>query len=257
MLTVMLPRRLSLMPPDYRVSSPLRPRQPDTDCAAIAQGHYRVGSRHEPFAYDNELPPQAVELSSFRIARHPVANAEFLGFIEAGGYQDRTFWSGNGWGWRTRSGNDHPLPWRRDARGGWYGVGLNGASDLESTEPVMGISQHEARAFAAWASASSSALAGAVLQHEYQWEVAARSGALAGTGRLWEWCANPFHPYPEFTPFPAEALSQAYFDGAHFSLRGASLHTQPALRRASFRQWARPEEKFRFAGLRLVLPPQD
>jgi iron(II)-dependent oxidoreductase len=62
---------------------------PRNDRVEVVQGHYRIGSRHEPFAYDNELPPQAVELASFRIARYPVGNAEYLAFIDAGGYRDR------------------------------------------------------------------------------------------------------------------------------------------------------------------------
>jgi len=37
--------------------------------------------------------------------------------------------------------------------------------------------------------------------------------------------------------------------------RGASLHSQPAVRRASFRIGAPAEAETGFAGLRLVLPP--
>jgi hypothetical protein len=59
----------------------LRARPPSTLTVAMTQGHYRIGSREESFAYDNEFPPQAAELSSFRIAQLPVTNAEFLGFM--------------------------------------------------------------------------------------------------------------------------------------------------------------------------------
>ena len=64
----------------------IRPRTAENSLAVqIEQGHYRIGSRHEPFAYDNELPPQAVQLSAFRIGLYPATNAEYLAFIEAGG----------------------------------------------------------------------------------------------------------------------------------------------------------------------------
>lgn len=94
-----------------------------------------------------------------------------------------------------------------------------------------------------------------MLQHEYQWEVAARSGLIEGTGRAWEWCANPFHPYPDFIPFPERGISQDRFETGKISLRGASLHTQRCLRRASYRNFSHPDRRHFHAGLRLVLPP--
>lgn len=255
MLAVLHARQIGRHDPGYRVAAALRPRRPGCEAATIVQGHFRVGSRHQPFAYDNELPPQAVELAGFRIARRPVSNAEYLAFIEAGGYQTPAHWDEGGRAWLAEQRPEAPLHWRRDAEGDWYAIGLNGPADLAPEEPVCGIAQHEAQAFARWAAGLDGATAGAVLQHEYQWEVAARAGLIEGTGRAWEWCANPFHPYPEFTPFPDSMASEADCDGRRFSLRGASLHTQRCLRRASFRGWGQAGERHRFAGLRLVLPP--
>ena len=51
---------------------PLKPHQPNGLAKEMPQGHYRIGARDLPAAYDNELPPQAVELSSFRIGVNPV-----------------------------------------------------------------------------------------------------------------------------------------------------------------------------------------
>ena len=68
--------------------------------------------------------------------------------------------------------------------------------------------------------------------------MAARSGIIAGMGRVWEWCANPFHPYPGYAPFPGPGTDP--FDAGLVSLRGACLHSQRCLRRASLRHWADP-----------------
>ncbi len=255
MLAVLHARQLGQHDPHYRVAVPLSPQRPGPEAATVVQGHFRVGSRNEPFAYDNELPPQAVELAGFRIARRPVSNAEYLAFIEADGYQTPEHWDEDGQAWLADRRPEAPLHWRRDAQGQWYAVGLNGPADLAPEEPVSGIGRHEAQAFARWAAGLGGAMAGAVLQHEYQWEIAARAGLIEGAGRVWEWCSNPFHPYPEFVPFPDAEVSQAAFDARHFSLRGACLHTQRCLRRASFRAWGLPEERHRYSGLRLVLPP--
>jgi len=255
MLMVLVQRNLAAPHPDYRVRQPLRPSPPRADAREIPQGHYRIGSRDDPAAYDNELPPQAVELSSFRIATRPAGNADFLAFMKAGGYDDPQYWTETGWEWRTRHDIRHPEHWRCDPAGDWYGTGLNGPSDLAPEQPVMGISQHEAKAYANWVASLGEATAGAVLVHEYQWEVAARSGAIAELGRAWEWCSNPFHPYPEFQAFPSAEISARFFAQGHISLRGASLHTQRSLRRASFRNHAPPERRCLFAGTRLVFPP--
>ena len=260
MLSVRLVRRLRRADPDgYLVAAPLSSRppvaDPDHDLIGVTQGHYRIGSRHEPFAYDNELPPQGVELSSYRIARLPVTNAHYLGFMEAGGYADPNLWDQAGRDWLVVNPVQSPLHWRRDTLGRWYGVGVAGPADLPADQPVFGVNRHEAQAYANWVAGldSAGAGAGAVLQHEYQWEVAARAGLIEEIGRVWEWCANPLHPYPDYTPFPDPA-SAGPFGPGQASLRGASLYTQRCLRRVSLRHWADLSERFGFAGIRLVFP---
>lgn len=232
-------------------------RRPGLDLVEVTQGHYRIGSRGDPFAYDNERPPQAVELSGFRIARRPVTNSGYLGFIESGGYQESGFWDEPGRRWLESMvpAPQAPLGWRRNASGHWYEINLNGPADLPPDQPVLGLNRHEAKACAAWVAGLGGPHTGAVLQHEYQWELAARSGLLDEIGHAWEWCANHFHPYPEFSPFPDQETSAPAFADNEGVLRGACLHTQRCLRRASFRNHRHPDDRNGFAGLRLVYPP--
>ena len=51
------------------------------------------------------------------------------------------------------------------------------------------------------------------------------------------------------------ALEPCSVDRGDYVLRGACLHTQPSLRRSTFRLCASPEERSLFAGTRLVMPP--
>jgi iron(II)-dependent oxidoreductase len=235
-------------------AAPLVPAPLRDDTVAVSQGHYRVGER-TGVLFDSEQPPQAVELHSYRIGRRPVSNAEYLGFIADGGYGDARWWDDAGRAWRDAAARHHPFAWRAGTTGGWHAVGLQGAYDLAADDPVTGVSQHEARAFACWAAAQGGPFGGAVLPHEFQWEVAARTGAIAGTGRALEWCANPFAPYDRYVAPDDPELATAAFDGRHVALRGATLHTQPCLRRASLRRWGLPEDDHRLAGFRLVFPP--
>lgn len=254
MLLLLNLRSLQSSNHSYQVESPLIPAPPSWETKELSQGHYRIGARNQPEAYDNEMPPQAVELSSYRIALRPVSNSQFLTFMQSGGYSNKEFWSEAKEDWRQSAQQRHPMYWRQDASGNWYIVGINGPSDLPPDEPVTGISQYAAQAFANWVGSLGDEYAGAVLQHEYQWELAARSGVIKQIGRAWEWCSNIFHPYPEFQPFPDKTTSMTDFQQRHISLRGGSIHTQKILRRASMRHRAPAAQGFQLSGLRLVFP---
>lgn len=256
MLALLSLQRLAENGEGYRAKAILKPQPPVCDAVEINQGVYRIGSRFEPWAYDNELPPQMMNLSSFRIARRPVSNAEYLAFMEEGGYQSESLWW-RGLEWLKQEGTGAPLHWRRDDNGNWYGMGLNGPFDLVAEEPVYGINHYEASAFAVWASERGGETAGAVLQHEYQWETAARTQVLENHGRVWEWCSNTFEPYIEYQAPSEPALATQDFDEEHRSLRGGCLHTQPSIRRPSFRNRALPHQRYPFAGARLVFPPTE
>jgi iron(II)-dependent oxidoreductase len=228
---------------DYKVDDPLVAQKPAHERVAVEPGHYRVGGR-APIAYDNELPPQQATLGPFSIASRALSNSEFLAFMQTGGYQRKEFWSEPGWRWQQQQAVEHPDHWRKNTFGNWYGIAARGAYTLAGSEPVAGISFHEAEACANWA--------GGRLPHEHQWEVACRLQLLEDSGRAWEWCGNTFHPYEGYRSFPYENYSKPWFDDGHYSLRGGSLHTRPSIKRASFRNFYEPDKRHIFAGLRLA-----
>lgn len=239
---------------EHRVEQALRARPPVADAVRIDQGHYRIGAR-DGVVMDNEEPMQVVELHSFRIQKQPVSNAEYLAFIEDGGYRDAGWWTEAGQAWLRRIEHPAPWHWRQDAQGHWYALGMNGPMPLIPEAAVSGVSQHEAKAFAAWAAARGEGMGGAVVQHEFQWETATRLGMIEGAGRVWEWCANTFDAYDGYEPPVEPEFRTRDFGGGRVALKGACLHTQPSLRRASFRRGADPAERRLFTGIRLVLPP--
>ena len=209
----------------------------------IPSGHYRVGGER-PAAYDNELPRQQADLGAFSISRHPVSNAEYLGFIKDGGYQTPAHWSEAGWQWREQNSAESPDHWRRESNGDWYGVSFKGGYALAPMNPFPASITMKPAPLQTGRVAE--------LPHEYQWEAACRIGALEHTGRVWEWCQNTFHPYEGFSPFPYDEYSQPWFDDLHYTLKGGSLHTRPAIKRPSFRNFFEADKRHIFAGLRLV-----
>jgi iron(II)-dependent oxidoreductase len=195
----------------------------------VPGGPFFLGSSH-PWAYDNERPAHRVELPSFRIDRALVTNAEYAGFVDAGGYRDRNVWSSQGWRWREAEEVDRPLFWDPAAL---------------SHAPVQHVSFHEAEAYARWA--------GKRLPTEPEWEKAAKTvgGELEHiTGAVWQWTASSFAGYPGFRAFPYAEYSEAFFGDEYRVLRGGSWFTDPLVARPTFRNWDLPQRRQIFSGLR-------
>ncbi len=228
----------------FKVVERLEARAVSRAYQTLHAADYAIGNQDKHCPYDNERPAFEAALGACRIARRPVSNAEFLGFIEADGYTTRAYWSERAWRWLQAGGVAAPAHWREDDAGNWFGLDESGAHHLPGTAPVYGISHHEALAFANWAAAG--------LPHEYEWEAAQQAGLLQASGMVWEWCANAFHPYAGFAPFPYAGYSRPYFDDEHYVLRGGSIHTLDIIRRASFRNYYQADKRHQHAGLRLV-----
>ena len=243
LVMILTQQSLATDPGDFSVDQPLEAIIDKPETAHIDAGHYKVGGT-APVAYDNESPAQQATLGPYSIAVQPVTNSGYLAFMEAGGYDNPALWDAPGRQWLQDTGATAPDHWRRNPAGHWYGIGSRGAYALTGNDVLHGICRHEAQACARWANAR--------LPHEHQWEVACRLHRLEQTGRAWEWCDNPFYPYAGFRPFPYEEYSAPWFDGNHYSLRGSSLHTRPAIRRPGFRNFYQPDKRHVFAGLRLV-----
>jgi iron(II)-dependent oxidoreductase len=187
----------------------------------FAGGRFERGARPgQGFVFDNEKWAHEVEVAPFRMARAPVANAEYLAYVEQGGGAAPRYWRKDDGVWRQRR-FDRWLP-------------------LAPAEPVAHVSAIEAEGYCRWA--------GRRLPTEAEWEFAARSGRLAAGG-VWEWTASAFLPYPGFSPDPYEDYSQPWF-GTHRVLRGASFSTPARLARTAFRNFYTPERADVFCGFR-------
>lgn len=201
------------------------------------------GNSNAAEAYDNERPITRHALSAFRISQRSANNAEFLGFMKSNGYQRESFWSQEGWQWLQREKVDSPEHWQKDSNHNWTAITSSGAQDLQPNDAVYGLNQYEAQAFAHYV--------GGRLPHEFEWEYAAELHA-SPSEQAWDWCGNSFFPYPNFRAYPYDRYSKPWFDGSHYTLRGASIHTGRAIRRISFRNFYTPEKRHVFAGVRVA-----
>jgi formylglycine-generating enzyme required for sulfatase activity len=69
-------------------------------------------------------------------------------------------------------------------------------------------------------------------------------------GNVWEWTSSWFDGYEGFVSYPYQGYSQAYFDGQHRVLKGASWATRLWAMRSSFRNWYYPCVRQILAGFR-------
>ena len=256
-------------------SNPLRPVYAEGDTVsaqaaappmgwpAFAGGLVSIGHEGPGFAFDNEGPRHQVYLYPFRLADRCVTEAEYLGFMEDGGYAEPKWWLSEGWDLARSEGWNAPGYWFRED-GGWKLFTLNGVREAGSASPVCHLSFFEADAYAKWA--------GKRLPLETEWEAAAsQEGEVlhpmsfhptpieAGPGfrqlfgGVWEWTASPYAPYPGYR---AETGPVGEYNGKfmvnQMVLRGGSSVTPPGHVRATYRNFFPPSARWQFSGIRLA-----
>ena len=204
-------------------------------------GPWRLGLEGSGFAFDNELQAQNQDLAAFCIDGYARRWADFLPFVEAGGYDDAHCWSAAGNAWREGSGRTAPRYVQRTGNG-WEQLRRGRWVALDPAHAACHLNAFEAEAWCAWA--------GRRLPTETEWERAAvERPADFRWGDVWEWTASPFAAYPGFVANPYRDYSAPWF-GSRPVLRGASFMTQPRMRHPRYRNYFTPERDDVATGLR-------
>jgi ergothioneine biosynthesis protein EgtB len=192
------------------------------------------------FVFDNEKWAHRVRLEPFAIARNVVTQGEYAAFVDDGGYRRTTLWSPAGRDWLASTALAQPVYWRR-LDGAWQRREFDRWRPLDPQAPMKHVTAHEAEAYCAWA--------GRRLPSEAEWEFAALGGAIAWAGRVWEWTATPFEPYPGFGADPYRDYSQPWFH-THRCVRGGSVATTRRLPHPKFRNFFEPRRNDVLIGFR-------
>ena len=242
-----------------------------------------------PFGWDNEFDEHRVNVPAFDIDVHNVTNAQFLEFVEAGGYRDRSLWSDEHWKWVQENRITHPSFWSPPegpaATRCWMGM----FEDIPlPADWAVYVSHAEAEAYARWKErrlpteaeyhrAAFGTPSGD--EQSYPWgevspapehgnfdfarfEPAPIGSFPAGAsawgvhdlvGDGWEWTSTVFGPFPGFQAMASyPEYSADFFDGQHYVMKGASPATAKELIRRSFRNWFRPNYPYVYATFRTV-----
>lgn len=255
------------------------------DAVLVPAGEFVLGvnADDEPRSLDNERPAHVVAVAAFRIARFPVTNEQWQGFIDDGGYETRQWWSDEGWAHRINAALDRPQFWAADGSRRRFGL----VENIPADEPVQHVCFHEAAAFAAWSDAR--------LPTEVEWEKACAWDPVAGRrrwpwgdepasadranlggqalrpapvgaypsgasaygveqliGDVWEWTSSRISPWPGFTPMLYATYTEPFFGQDLRVLRGGSWAAATDAVRPSFRNWDLPIRRQIFSGVRLA-----
>lgn len=205
----------------------------------LAAATHRLGHAGPGFAFDNECGRLEVALAPFTIDAQALRWAEFLPFVDAGGYADDRLWTEAGRAWR----GPRRAPARLQREGGqWLQRRAGRWQALDLALPACNLSAHEAQAWCRWA--------GRRLPTEAEWEHAALTHPHAFRwGDVWEWTSSPFQPWPGFVAHPYRDYSQPWFDGRPV-LRGGSWGTQPRMKHPRYRNYFTADRCDILAGLR-------
>jgi ergothioneine biosynthesis protein EgtB len=224
-------------------SAPALAAQATNRALTVPATDWSLGHTGPGFAFDNELHAHSLHVPTFQIDADPVTWARYLPFIEAGGYEQPQWWSEAGWDWRGAQDRQAPRYLRRSSAKGWECQRWGRWLPLDQNQAACHLSAHEADAWCAWA--------GRRLPSEAEWEVAAHTVPGFSWGRVWEWTATTFAPFPGFEPHPYVDYSLPWFDGRPV-LKGASCATVPRMRHPKYRNYFERHRNDIMAGFRCV-----
>ncbi|MEZ5289290.1 MAG: SUMF1/EgtB/PvdO family nonheme iron enzyme [Vicinamibacterales bacterium] len=281
-----LPYDLKQAPPGYtpRVDGAAEPNTR----VSIPRGRVQLGAAPGSlaFGWDNEFGAIELDVPAFAIDRRDVTTAEFLRFVESGGYTDPQWWTPEDLAWLTEHAITHPGFWARED-GAWSWRGMFQQLPLPPDWPVY-VSHAEACAYARWSGGRLPTEADAQRAaygapdgepRRFPWGDAEPTPAhgvfdfgswdpqpvdthpagrsawgvddLVGNG--WKWTSTTFAPFPGFVASGSyPEYSADFFDDAHVVMKGASPVTARELLRPTFRNWFRPRYPYVYATFRCV-----
>jgi len=137
----------------------------------VSAGEFLMGSVPDVDSLadqDDEFDQHSVPVDGFWIMRTEVTNAQYQRFIEAGGYDERRYWTDAGWTWRQENDVTQPSCWEYERYD-------------QPDQPVVCVSWYEAVAYTRWLAEETGQ--DVRLPTEAEWEKACR-----GTeGQIYPW----------------------------------------------------------------------
>ena len=267
--------------PPCKSSGTVLSAAPENQLLSLPAGQVSLGKARnaDRYGWDNEYGHRQVDVGAFQASRFLVSNAEFLQFVEAGGYADDDVWDEEGLKWRNFAVARHPAFWVwRDA---WYLRLMTEEVSMPWDWPVE-VNCLEASAFCRWKAREtgepirlpsedewyrlydhagvhgvSAAPASANLQLDHYASPCPVTEFAQGdfydvVGNVWQWTHTPIYPFDGFQVHPLyDDFTTPTFDNQHNLIKGGSWASCGNETRRSAR-YAFRRHFFQHAGFRYV-----
>lgn len=260
------------------------PPAPQNELLPVAGGEVVLGKDlQDPFyGWDNEYGKKVVAVQDFRASKYLVSNREFLAFVEAGAYQDESFWTSEGWQWKSYQQAEMPRFWRKRDSGDYMLRTIAREIPMPWSHPVE-VNYLEAKAFCNWKAKLEGRRIRLPTEAEWYrlrdlhlktdqpyWDKAPGNINLEYCvsacpvsrfgfgeffdiiGNVWQWTETPISGFPGFKPHPYyDDFSVPTFDTRHNLIKGGSfISTGNEALRAS--RYAFRRHFYQHAGFRYI-----
>ncbi len=259
---------------------------PINELKPVSAGRVVVGKDFASpiYGWDNEYGEHRADVAEFQASRFLVSNHEYLEFVEAGGYQNPSYWSDEGQKWLAFSKREAPEFWRSKTVNDtpeWHLRLMPQEIPMPWSWPVE-TNFLEAEAFCNWKAEQTGQpirlptedewyrlydVSDVQVRPEHKWNANIHLDHGASScpvdrfshgdfydviGNVWQWTQTPIYPFEGFKVHPIyDDFSVPTFDGKHNLMKGGSWiscgnEAEPSARYAFRRHF------FQHAGFRYV-----
>lgn len=268
--------------PDWAPCQAMDGIAPANSLVDIAEKDIHLRKSTEYYGWDNEYGKFKTHCPAFHAAKYLTSNAEFLAFVEAGGYQDDQYWQEEGLAWKQYTQAQHPAFWLKKGDI-WQLRLMTEEVNMPWSWPVE-VNYHEAKAFCEWQTIQIGKPVRMPTETEWYslYEHAGLSDekVMASTnanlfldhyasscpvnefaqgdlydvmGNVWQWTETPIFPFDGFKVHPLyDDFTTPTFDGRHNIIKSGSWIStgNEALKSA---RYAFRRHFFQHAGFRYIV----
>ncbi|MCF6244939.1 MAG: 5-histidylcysteine sulfoxide synthase [Sulfurovum sp.] len=230
---------------------------PQNKLLQVSEGIVQLGKNKDAklFGWDNEFGTHEAHIPAFKAAKYMTSNAEYLAFIDDGGYNNDSYWCDEGKAWKAYANVQTPLFWKK-YEDTYMLRTLSREIPLPLNWPVE-VNHLEAAAFCQWKSNILGSTITLPTEDEY---VRLRDESTVSSyidsikeskpianidldgfassvpvdtykhgnfydviGNVWQWSRTPIYPFDGFKVHPMyDDFTVPTFDGKHNLINGGS-----------------------------------